>query len=258
MSRIRIGVSTSYTPDAKYGSGDYTASVSSRYLESLVDAGAIPVVFPPISDPTAARDLAQSPDLVDGWLFIGGPDYDPSIYSGHPQPQETIVEPRRQQWDLALAGAVLGSTDLPVLGVCAGCQLLAVVSGGALVQDIATEWGHEGTLQHSAAERPKASSFQYRHSVTLKPGSRLWRAVGSPESNSLEGVSSMHHQCVRPDRAGEGFEVVAWAPDGVPEAIEMTRVGNRSVGLKRCPVCQETIKEAISVVIGTSGSAASQ
>ena len=50
--------------------------------------------------------------------------------------------------------------------------------------------------------------------MTVAPGSRLAAALGREAAE----VNSLHHQAV--DRLGEGLLAVAWAPDGVVEAVE--------------------------------------
>ena len=52
------------------------------------------------------------------------------------------------------------------------------------------------------------------HGIHVVPGSRMHQILG----NDYVRVNSIHHQAV--DRVGEGFQPVAWAPDGVVEAIE--------------------------------------
>ena len=62
---------------------------------------------------------------------------------------------------------------------------------------------------------PARPMEQLVHPVTIVPGSKLTRILGGDNF----GVNSAHHQAVR--APGEGLRVVATAPDGVIEALEL-------------------------------------
>ena len=173
------------------------------YCDPLQAAGGLPLIAPAFTDPATA---GQALDAVAGVLFIGGPDYHPEAYGGREQPPDQLMDRRRHDADLLLAGEVL-RRRLPVLGICGGHQLLVIASGGALIQDIPTDL--PGALAHAAPTGPPC-----QHAITVTAGSRLHGLVGP----SLT-VNSFHHQAARPDRTG-GLHVSALAPDGVVEAAE--------------------------------------
>ena len=54
------------------------------------------------------------------------------------------------------------------------------------------------------------------HTITVAPGSRLAAALGDRRRS---WVNSYHHQAV--DRLGDGVVPVAWAEDGILEALEL-------------------------------------
>jgi putative glutamine amidotransferase len=172
------------------------------YCDPLAAAGGLPLVAPAFSDPQLVEEAL---DAVAGVLLIGGPDYHPDAYGGHPQPAEQLMERRRHDGDLLLVSAVL-RRRLPVLGICGGLQLLVIGCGGALVQDIPSEW--PGPIVHSADE-------PYLHPVMIIRGTRLHGLLGADRLD----VNSHHHQAARPDRL-LGLEVAATAHDGVIEAVE--------------------------------------
>ncbi len=198
-----------------------------KYIDAIVAGGGVPIVIPPVAD----RELIVSAlKILDGFCLIGGPDYLPAHYGGHPQPADDLMHERRHAFDLLLAEILLKESTQPVLGVCGGHQLLSIASGGALVQDLRSEWTPPAkaacTLQHSDDERknsPQAGNV-YRHEVKLQPGSRIAGILGAEKVLT----NSYHHQAVRPDRIGAGLVATAWAPDGVIEAIEAER-GERFV-----------------------------
>lgn len=132
-----------------------------------------------------------------GLLLPGGGDLAPALYGAedlgsHPW------EAEKDRLELALAEAFLAA-GRPVLGVCRGLQVLDVLFGGTLHQDIP---GHS-----------QISGQDSIHSVTAEPDSLAGRLWGGQFS-----VNSAHHQAA--DRVGGGLRVTAWAADGVIEALE--------------------------------------
>ena len=219
-----------------------------KYIDAVAGAGGVPVVIPPFTDLSM---LDEALSKLDGFCLIGGPDYDPAHYAGHAQPSEEVMHARRHRFDLALAQALLERTRKPVLGICGGHQLLNIALGGALVQDLTTEWGKMGTepnfpqttvaavavsreigrcphfpLPHSGAERKGTSQEGnvFRHEVRLAPGSRIARIIGAASVQA----NSFHHQAAQPQCLGRGLVATAWAADGVIEALEPAQ-GSRFV-----------------------------
>jgi len=169
------------------------------YEQALRAVGVEPV---PIT-PENPREL----DGLDGLIVTGGTDLDPALY-GQPRQAETEDPDRpRDELELRLIREAL-DRDLPLLGICRGCQLLNVLHGGTLVQHLAESETHR--------VRPGDSSLRGEpvHPVRVEPGTRLASILGAVE----HGVNSRHHQAV--DRIGPGLVVSARAPDGVIEGLE--------------------------------------
>jgi putative glutamine amidotransferase len=217
MGRPVIGLNMSLAPLADDDRWEARAPLA--YAEAVAGAGGIPLFLPPLEGPLPFHRFR---DILEGVLLIGGADYRPHHYGGHPQPEEELVPERRDRFDLALAGWVLEETDLPVLGICGGCQLLALARGGGLVQDIGTEWSlSEGALPlpHAGGQRSPEERHTFRHDVTLIPGSLVAEAIRIGVQEILS-TNSYHHQAVLPDRPGQGFRISARSGDGIVEAIE--------------------------------------
>ena len=174
------------------------------YVESVKRAGGEPVLLANSDDPSAV--IAT----LDGLLLTGGPDVDPSHY-GESAHETTYLAPERDRFELPLSKAAI-ERDLPLFAICRGVQVLNVAAGGSLVQDIPSALPTD--LNHSVPE-PKA---HHAHWVTVTPGTRLARALGSHADLETCAVNSRHHQSVK-DVAPE-FVVSAVSPDGVVEAIE--------------------------------------
>ena len=177
-----------------------------NYASAVAKAGGLPLILPHEAD--LAGELLAS---VDGLVVTGGNfDVDPALYGDEGAHETVSLKEDRTQFEIAVTRAAL-ERDMPVLGICGGQQLLAVVLGGTLIQHIPDEV--EDALAH---EQPNPRD-EPGHKVAIEPGTQLHAIVGAPEMN----VNSAHHQAVK---ALSGSMVVnAVAPDGVIEGIEAPR-----------------------------------
>ena len=102
-----------------------------NYAEAIVAAGGLPVALP--HDPALAQDYL---DRIDALVVTGGAfDVDPALYGAADRHATVTLKQGRTAAEQALAEGAL-ARDLPVLGICGGEQLLAVVLGGTLIQHI--------------------------------------------------------------------------------------------------------------------------
>jgi len=187
---------------ARAGYGDTPhETVAELYLNALSLAGATTVILPVRAEPD--EHLFS---LFDGFLLTGGGDVDPASYEGKANEAVYGVDDRRDVYETSLVNYAIG-TDLPLLAICRGVQILNVALGGTLIVDIPTD--QPGSLGHVDLEHWSGTS----HTVTTAAGSTVAKLVGDEI-----GVNSMHHQGLL--EIGEGFEPVAWAPDGMVEAVE--------------------------------------
>lgn len=173
------------------------------YARAVERAGGIPVVLPPI-DTGAVGALV---DRLSGICLSGGPDLDPAGYGAAPDPELGPIEPALDEFEVAVARRADG-LGLPMLGICRGCQTLNVARGGTLHQHLPAIT--DGSIEH----RQKVPGRQATHTVALDPDSTLAGITGPAPLD----VNSFHHQAV--ETLGRGLRAVAWAPDGVVEAIE--------------------------------------
>lgn len=177
--------------------------LNESYVDAVVRAGGIPLLLPPIDD---RESLARIFDRLDGVMFTGGDDLDPSRYGEAPHPALGAMEPRRERADFAII-ALADEKKLPILGICGGLQLINVHRGGSLIQDIPDQVGK--TVKHNG--KPDAPAD---HEVRIVEGTRLARILGA----STPRVNSAHHQAVR--LLGCGLKINARAADDVIEGIE--------------------------------------
>ena len=206
MRRPLIGL-TAYAQQVQYGSNDVMAGMlPMSYVKAVHATGGRAVLITP-DDPDT--DVLDS---LDGIVFSGGGDVNPATWGAERHPA-TDTDQVRDDSELLLMRAAL-EMDLPVLGVCRGLQLMAVVTGGSLHQHLPDVIGHE---RHRAAPgtdplAADASAFG-RHDVVVRPGSRAHALLGAHLT-----VNSFHHQAI--DDPGT-FTAVGWCPDDrVIEIIE--------------------------------------
>jgi putative glutamine amidotransferase len=117
----------------------------------------------------------------------------------------------RDRAELAMARWA-AETQKPVLCICRGTQVLNVALGGSLVQDI--EAMLPQSLQHMF-DQETTPREKITHSIVVNGDSLLGELLQSGTAQ----VNSWHHQAVK--RLASGLKVVATAPDGIVEAIEI-------------------------------------
>lgn len=225
--RPRIGIpvrlSSSADPDPRVAE----ANVLFDYIVDLVrDGGGEPVLLTPElltpelfrGGPHDGGPGGAAPKALDGVVLPGGGDLDPRLYGEEPGGACYDVNVEQDRLDIAVAQQAIGAR-LPLLGICRGHQLLNVLYGGTLIQDMAP-----GTVPHRDSPTDGGGLWAW-HDVAISPGSkvaRLYGAVADPGSGS-SGASSVkiasgHHQAVA--HVAPGLVVTAVADDGTVEALE--------------------------------------
>lgn len=195
-----IGVSC-YGEPAKWGAWSVDAVLLHRaYVAALQDVGASVVLVPPGATPEMAKAVAER---VDGIVIAGGPDIDPALYGAEAHPTTDKPRTDRDVTEQLLFRAAR-ERQIPVLGICRGMQMMAVASGGRLVQDLPS--AGFGTVHREAPGTFKD------HGATFSVPSLVASILGP----SLV-VNSSHHQSVQDPGT---LSVTGYAADGTIEALE--------------------------------------
>ena len=191
-----IGITLECKEDPEDQRSGGNLALNWNYAQAVSDAGGVPILLPPTADMTV---LAK---LIDGLLIPGGLDIDASQFGEVNHPKVELQDPWRFAGEAALMAAI--EPEMPVFGICYGCQFMNVYRGGTLIQHLPDEVGHNlhsgGTLQ----------------SYEIDAESQLKEIVGI---KTMEG-KSYHHQAVA--KVGNHLRVVAKGEDGVIEALEAT------------------------------------
>lgn len=193
-----IGISANY--------GDNNSKLAENYYKSVVAVGGVPVIIP-VTD-----DLATIEAIVgrlDGILLSGGGDMHPRYYNEEPIPENGTPDELRDRYDVTLIKSAV-EYQLPVLGICRGMQVINTVFGGSLYQDINVQYADKKPMCHSQNEERSVTT----QTASVVTDSLLYSIVNC---NTLP-INSIHHQAVK--RIADGFRAVAFADDGICEAIE--------------------------------------
>lgn len=172
--------------------------VRDKYIDAVFESGGLPLPLPCTKELHLINACLAK---IDALIFIGGADYPASFYGETDHPSLNLMHPRRSQADLALIQQAL-LADIPILGICAGCQLINIALGGKIIQHIAN-------FQHHTNEN--------YHPVTITGGKWLPQIFGQTQVS----VNSTHHQALDPQHLGKGLSPVAFSDDGIIEAIEL-------------------------------------
>lgn len=158
-----------------------------------------------------AKGALKKLDSADAVVIMGGPDISPSHYGGEAvYPNAEKHYPKSDDAQLELIAESL-ARGVPLFGICRGMQALNVALGGDLIQDLGVP-GHVNSTFLDDLE------FEL-HNVEMDPGSRL-AATLSLKPGEVIAARSAHHQGV--GRLGSNLRAVAYANDGVVEAVEHT------------------------------------
>ena len=134
-------------------------------------------------------------------LFTGGEDISPALlYS--PEPWHGIVEETdyNAERDVSdyLTMTYCLDHDIPVMGFCRGMQMLSVISGAEVIQDLPAYFYELGVEYNYEHRNEKSAPDAYRdysaHDVQVVPDSLLYDIVGA---STLKGCPSWHHQSVK-------------------------------------------------------------
>lgn len=144
-------------------------------------------------------------DRVNALVLTGGDDVHPKFY-GKPElfGKAEGVDEERDEFEFSVIRHALES-DLPILAICRGMQILNVALEGTLIVDLPSA-GYEDHARIGKEDR--------RHLLKKVPHTMVGIVTGSAEHE----VNSNHHQAV--DRLGNGLMASAYSPDGVVEAFE--------------------------------------
>lgn len=185
--------------------------VPTGFVKGVTAAGGLPLLLP-IGKPETAKAYV---DMVDKLIIIGGQNVDPSFYGEENQAVEDDFLLERDLFEIAIIKEAMRQQK-PIFAVCRGMQLLNVVLGGSLNQDVKEHWQEEHfeTLTQD---------------LIVEKDSLLSQIYGKSTS-----INSFHRQCLK-DIAPD-LKIAAYDPkDGMVEAVEAVDPNKRLLGVQWHP-----------------------
>ncbi|MCR5107911.1 MAG: gamma-glutamyl-gamma-aminobutyrate hydrolase family protein [Lachnospiraceae bacterium] len=133
-------------------------------------------------------------------IFTGGEDISSSLYYT-PEPWHGIEEEKDFNADRDVSDYLTMSycldKDIPLIGFCRGMQMLSVISGAEVIQDIPVYFKEQGLEYNYEHRNEKETPDSYRdyvpHEVQVEKDSHLYDIV---QTDVLEGCPSWHHQAI--------------------------------------------------------------
>ena len=177
------------------------------YSQSIWKTGGVPLL---LTYPEKEHNVSEIADQLDGLILTGGPDLPIKTYGGAPYDLngEEPMHSHRVSFDQKIFYTFL-KKNKPILAICAGIQLINVINGGTLYEDVPSQL--KNALDHGDYKGPVVN-----HPAEINQSSLLKNILGTSDIT----VNSTHHQGIRD--IGENLVPVAYAPDGLIEAIEPT------------------------------------
>ena len=192
--RPLIGITVESEYDGTNDRSNGKLSLNWNYASRVAEAGGNPILVSPMTD------LGWVAKHIDGWLIPGGADMDARHFGEENHPTVELMNPKR--WEMEDALYKLIDTELPVLGICFGCQFMNVKRGGSLIQHL------PDVVEHNDHSGGTVENYELVGASKLSSVTRVARVEGK----------SYHHQAVK--QVGEGLSVVAKHTDGTVEAVE--------------------------------------
>ncbi len=186
---------------------DQRYTVNLDYVNALETAGADVIILHPCSRQLLSEILSQ----CDGLCVPGGEDVNPILYqevNHYSFPINKLIE----QLDIDSI-EIMHKQNKPILGICRGLQILNVVFGGTLYQDIKTQTS--SNLNHSFSQ--DNHNPIKGHNIVVLENTELSKILPS----NIE-VNSYHHQSIKD--CAKAFTISAYSEDGIIEAIESENI----------------------------------
>jgi len=158
------------------------------------------------------KNNAEDIYTCDGLILTGGVDVHPSLYNGKTIYSNSPSSLQLQR-DLFEEKIYRHSqlNKLPILGICRGMQLINVLEGGKLIQDLD---------HHNSRHRKEESDKE--HAIVARKDSLLSDIAGSVSGC----VNSAHHQAIDPNNIGDNL--IANAYDDDEKIIEGLEFKNKT------------------------------
>lgn len=235
-----------------WAGADKVRSSQRTIVGAILRNGGAAYLLPKI---TKEAECEEEMSKIDGFVMPGGTDVNPKMFGEAAYPHGSVGWDDVRDVSDRLTSLWAIEHDLPALWICRGEQMLNVVLGGALIQDVPSFFGvkaQAGEIEQSNIElledkgvpaayggdpvKPcmpahyRVLAYGVNHSNVARHSLGGVEDPGISENSKflleivgkryLESVYTSHHQSVDPERLGKGLSIVAYSPDGIVEALE--------------------------------------
>jgi putative glutamine amidotransferase len=230
MKKLLIGITSAETIIESFNTPARPVTlVNQAYVDLALSFNATPII---LSLQSPHEHIISLLSMLDGLIFIGGQDIDPTCYnqsqrveysphisgSGKPfmRPFDYRPSKKRDNFEIALYHAAK-ERFIPILGICRGLQIINVAEGGTLYQELP----EPKIINHERGE----DGFIHHHHIEINISSKIFEIL----KKQFYTMSSMHHQGI--DLLAPTLNKAAWAEDGIIEIIELIDNKNFIVGV---------------------------
>lgn len=181
--------------------------VGELHLELILRFGGVPIMVPRIEGITKSLDAIGD---MHGLLLVEGEDIASTRYGQQSVSKIRIQEPdlARDEVEFELIKRAM-AINVPILGICRGCHVLNIASGGSLFSDVKQEKGTG--LDHLASNLESYDT--YRHHIRIEAMSPMARWYEKKELS----VNSYHHQGIKV--LGPGLVPICFSDDDLVEGF---------------------------------------
>tara|TARA_B100001248_G_C27399364_1_gene468708 strand:+ start:444 stop:1142 length:699 start_codon:yes stop_codon:yes gene_type:complete len=204
MNRPIIAVS-------KPRNGGYTQNLAIRL--ALFLAGAKPINITPAKPNIDGK--------IQGLVLAGGTDVMPQWFDSNDIKTDYRYDKERDKLEIDLI-KLAKLTDIPMLCICRGAQLLNVFEGGSLFTDI------EKVYENANYPSSLLAKIFFRKKIIINKDSKLHRAFKS----TVAKVNSMHTQSI--DKLGMDLKITSKESNGIVQSIEHQK-NNYIIGVQFHP-----------------------
>ncbi len=199
-----------------------------KYIRPLLEhSGCVPLLAPTCF---GIENLQQYLSMADGVYLTGaGTNIDPALYGQVNLTPDKELDPGRDLFDQALIHGAL-ELGLPFLGICRGMQELNVALGGDMHQKLYEVPGLIDHREDYAATVPE--QYANVHNVRLVPNTWFADLMQVAEFP----VNSLHGQGIK--TLGKGLAPLAYAEDGLIEAVHLPELAQFTLGVQWHPEWQ--------------------
>ncbi|WHQ47067.1 MAG: gamma-glutamyl-gamma-aminobutyrate hydrolase family protein [Candidatus Midichloria sp.] len=197
-----IGITVDFLNHKSYSKYPWYA-LKKNYADAISSFGGVPILLS-----CNTRNIADYVKIIDGLIITGGDfDIDPHYYGQNITSETVRINSTRTNFEIEILRQFL-DLNRPVLGICGGMQLINIIKGGSLIQDIAEEMG-------SSFHKQGMPKHITTHTARIKNGTILHNIL----QKEIIDVNTSHHQAVK--TLGDGVILSAEAPDKIIEAVEI-------------------------------------